>query len=63
MSYTINNQLIAFDSFYESKEKVLLWLEIREALNALYFNKIITPQEYYLMTISIRKKLGLLVVE
>lgn len=58
-----NKKDFILNSTIEPKDKVLLWIEYREALNALFKDGLISPKEFYLMTIRIRKRLNLLVVE
>ena len=46
----------------ESEDKVSTWAEYKELLSALLKDKIIDSTEFYLMTIGIRKRLGLFVI-
>lgn len=46
----------------ESEDKVSLWVQYKEYLLALFKDKLITSSELYLMTIAIRKRLGLFVI-
>ena len=54
---------IVFSDNFEDADKVKIWLIFKEALSCLLNDKIISSDEWFSMTISIRKRLGLFVIE